>query len=109
MEEWREVSLLVVVSHVNSEQETWVFKHTIGQRSERIYAGRYNFWNDFEERKQSFGYNVSIVLLGNLNLPVGGEVVEGIKGKVGVPGIYESSTIDWFVYRETVSYWKYVL
>ena len=34
------------------------------------------FWNDFDECLQSFGANVSIVLLGDLNAHVGDEVVE---------------------------------
>ena len=48
------------------------------------------FWNYLNDCLQSFGANVNIVLLGDLNALVGDEVVKDMVGRHGVPGRNEN-------------------
>ena len=59
---------------------------TCSEKSEEIEE----FWNELRKHVGSFGRNVSVVVLGDLNARVGNEVIEGIVGRHGLPGRNES-------------------
>ena len=44
------------------------------------------FWTELSECVGSFSRNESVVVLGDLNVRVGNEMIEGIVGEHGVPG-----------------------
>jgi len=71
-------------------RELWVFVSAYGPGSERDEEEREAFWNDVDECLQSFGTNVNVVLLGDLNARVGNALVEGVVGVHGVPGRNEN-------------------
>ena len=45
------------------------------------------FWNELSECVGSFGRNESVGVLGDFNARMGNEVIEGIVGRHGVPGV----------------------
>ena len=51
---------------------------------------RSEIWNELCECVGTFGRNVSVVVLWDLNARVGNEVIEGIVGRHEVPGRNES-------------------
>ncbi len=56
-------------------KEVLVFISAYGPGSEREEKERETFWKDIDECLQSFGANVNVALLGDLNARVGNEVV----------------------------------
>ena len=88
--EWKEVSSRLMWMKVKFGQEIWVFVSAYGPGSEREEEERETFWKDVDECLQSFGANVNVVLLGDLNARVGNELVEGVVGRHGVPGRNEN-------------------
>ena len=88
--EWKEVSPRLMWVTVKFGHEWWVFVSAYGPGSERDEDERESFWNDVDECLQSFGENVNVVLLGDLNARVGDTVVEGVVGMYGVPGRNDS-------------------
>ena len=49
-----------------------------------------DFWNELSECFGSFGRNVSVVVLGDLNVRVGNVVIESIVERHGLTGTNES-------------------
>ena len=70
--------------------ESWVFISAYGPSSEKSEEETEEFWNELSECVGSFGRNASVVLLGDLNVTVGNEVIEMTVGLHGVPGRNES-------------------
>ena len=68
----------------------WEFVSAYGPGSERTEEEREGFWDDVDECLQSFGTNVRVVLMGDLNARVGNVAVEGVIGRYGVPGRNEN-------------------
>ncbi len=59
------------------------------------------FWVDLNECVESFGVNMNIIFLGDLNARVGDEHVVGITGKYGVPDMNWNGENCWrCVWRE---------
>ena len=67
-----------------------MFISAYGPCSEKSEEEIEEFWNELSECVGSFGRNVSVVVLGDLNARVRNEVIEGIVGRHGVPGRNES-------------------
>ena len=63
-----------------------MFISAYGPGSEKSEVEIEEFWNELSECAGSFGRNKSVVVLGDLNVRVGNEVIEGIVGRYGVPG-----------------------
>ena len=55
-----------------------------GPGSEKNKTEKEAFWNDFDDCLQSFGANVSIVLLEDLNGRVADKLVEDVVGRDGL-------------------------
>lgn len=70
--------------------EIWLFVGAHGLGSERDDGERENYWSDMNACIQNFGYNVSIILLGDLNARVEDAVIEVGVGRVGVPRVHQS-------------------
>ena len=79
--EWQEVSSRLMWVKVKFRREIWAFVSAYGPGSERGDEEREDFWSDVEECLESFGPEVKVVLLGDLNARVGNEIVEGVVGK----------------------------
>ena len=84
--EWREVSSRIMLVKMRIGGEVWVFVSAYGPGSERSEEEREEFWSDLNEIVESVGRNGNVVLLGDLNARVGGEPVDGVVGRYGVPG-----------------------
>ena len=84
--EWKEVSSRLMWMKVKMGREMWVFVSAYGPGSEKSVEEREAFWIDLGDCLESFGENVSVVLLGDLNARVGNEPIDGVVGKYGVPG-----------------------
>ncbi len=83
--EWKEVSSRIMWVKMKVGCEVWVFESSYGPGKEIKEEKREEFWVDLNECLESFGVNVNIILLGDLNARVGDEHVVGITGKYGVP------------------------
>ena len=88
--EWCEVSSRMMWVRVQLGIEKWVFVSVYGPGSEKSEEERQLFWEGLNECVESFGENVKVVVLGDLNARVGNEQVDEVVGKYGVPGRNES-------------------
>ena len=88
--EWRELSPRLMWVKVKFRQEVWVFISAYAPGSEKVEEEREAFWKDVDDCVQSFGANVKVVLMGDLNARVGDEEIEGVVGRYGVPGRNEN-------------------
>ena len=90
-------------------RESWVFVYAYGPGSEREETEREAFWNYLDDCLQSFGVNVCIVLLEDVNAHVGDEVVEDVVGKHRMPRRYENGERMIELGVEGVGVWKYLV
>ena len=88
--EWGEVSVRLMWVKLRLGRQRWVFVSAYGPGSEHEERVREEFWNELNGCLESFGANVNVVVLGDLNARVGDEQVEGVVGKYGIPGRNES-------------------
>ena len=86
----KEVASRLMWVRVKIERDSWVFISAYGPFSEKSEEEIEEFWIELSECVRSFGRNESVVVLGDLNVRVGNEVIEGIVGRHGVPGTNES-------------------
>lgn len=93
--EWKEVNSRLMWVKVKLGKEKWVFVSAYGPGSEKSMQDREQFWRELNACIGGFGRNESVVLLGDLNARVGGNMIEGVVGRYGVPGRNESG--DWLV------------
>ena len=82
--EWGEVSARLMWVRLKFGQEKWVIVSAYGPGRERDDIEREQFWNELRDCVNSFGDNVNVVVLGDLNARVGNAGVDG------VPGVNES-------------------
>lgn len=87
VEEWKLVSDRLMWVRITINKECWVFLSAFGPGIEEKEEVIDQFWNDLSDCVGSFCRNEYVVVLGDLNAKVGNEIVEGIVGKFGVPGI----------------------
>ena len=92
--EWKEVSSRLMSVRVKrdreKEKESCVLISAYGPGSEMSEEEIEEFWNELSECVGSYGRNVLVVVLGDLNAKVENEVMEGIVGRHGMPGRNES-------------------
>ena len=88
--EWQEVSSRIMWVKVKFGRESWVFVSAYGPGREKSDGEREDFWSGLDECLQSFGGNVRVVVLGDLNARVGDECIDGVVGRFGVPGRNDS-------------------
>jgi len=88
--EWKEVNARMMWVKLKVSGETLVCISAYGPGSERDENERNEFWKEMSECIESFGVNVNVIVLGDLNARVGDEVIDGVVGKFGVPGRNES-------------------
>ena len=67
-----------------------MFISAYGPGSERSDKEIEEFWSELSYCIRSFGRNESVVVLGDLNVRVGNEVIDRIVGQHGMPGTNES-------------------
>ena len=84
--EWKEVSSRLMWVKVKLERESWVFISAYGPGSERSMEEKEEFWSELSECVRSFGWNESVVVLGDLNARMGNEEIQEIVGQHGVLG-----------------------
>ena len=73
--QWKEVSSRLVWVRLKIERESWAFISAYGPGSERGEEEIVEFWSELSECVGSFGRNESVVVLGDLNVRVGNEVI----------------------------------
>ena len=88
--EWREVSTRLMWVRLKFGQESWVIVSAYGPGRERDDNEREQFWNELRDCVNSFGDNINVVVLGDLNARVGNTVIGGVVARFGVPGVNES-------------------
>ena len=88
--EWGEVSARLMWVRLKFGQERWVIVSAYGPGTERDDNEREQFWNELRDCVNSFGDNVNVVVLGDLNARVGNTVIDGATARSGVPGVNES-------------------
>ena len=87
VEEWKLISGRLMWVRLNINKECWVFVCAFGPGSENNNNEIQKFWYELTECVASFKRNEYVVVLGDLNARVGDQVVQGIVGKYGVPGV----------------------
>ena len=87
---WKEVSSRIMWVKMRIRGELWCFISAYGPGSERDETERENFWDTLDRCVGGLGNGVKVLLMGDLNARVGDEVVEGVTGRYGVPGMNES-------------------
>ena len=85
--EWKEVSSRLMWVRLKFGREGWVIVSAYGPGSEKDDNERDQFWNELRDCVNSFGDNVNVVVLGDLNARVGNIVIQGVTAKFGVPGV----------------------
>ena len=102
--EWGEVSARLMWVRLKLGQERWVIVSAYGPGRERDDNERDQFWNELRDCVNSFGDNVNVVVLGDLNARVGNTVIGGVVARYGVPGLNESGErlIDMCIDQELV-------
>ena len=83
--EWREVSPRLMWVKLKFGQEKWVIVSAYGPGSEKDDIVRDQFWNELGDCVASFGDNINVVVLGDLNARVGDIVIDGVMARWGVP------------------------
>ena len=102
--EWGEVSARLMWVRLKFGQERWAVVSAYGPGSERDDNERDQFWNELRDCVSSFGDNVNVVVLGDLNARVGNTVIGGVTARFGVPGVNGSGErlIDMCIDQELV-------
>ena len=99
-----EVSDRIMWIKLKLGREVWAIVSAYGPDSGKTDEVRANFWNELRDCVNSFGNNVKVMVLGDLNARVGNTVIDGVVGVYSVPGVNESGEklIDMCLEQELV-------
>ena len=88
--EWREVSSRLMWVGLKFGQERWVIVSAYGPGKEKDPNEVDQFWEELRDCVNSFGDNINVIVLGDLNARVGNTVIPGVVGRYGVPRVNHS-------------------